>query len=273
VAQDEAALAWLASQGIATLDLAALRDRALLADVEWTLGWADACLARGRPELALEHLRPVLAQHPGHLLVRLKTGEALLAAHRAAEAAMLLNETPESVLHGPWRSVCEAFVAAATGDVQRAETTWMVLLEAGAPVGLNPASRLGWLSLQRQRWNEARGWFERAVRASAEAVASWEGLAVAQAQLGEWAAAQQSFGRAIAHAPALARLHAGRANAFERAGRTNEADAAWQQAFGLDPTLGEVAAGFARTSRRALANEQRMHTAVQAAGVPREATG
>lgn len=246
VAQNEEALAWLAQHGLPPADLTAMGSRAHALQAEWELARIEALALRGDLHAVVVALADFVAQHSGHALARFRLGEALLVTGRVAECAELLQATPASMLHGVWREVAAASVAQAEGEDAAAHEGWLALVDR-APPTVNPACRLGWLCARQRQWASARDWFLRALQWPAEQAGAYEGLALAQLELGETAQAARALARACAlGAPARGRLQALWACVHEAQGDLDAGRAAWERAYALDPAWPEAAAGLAR---------------------------
>ena len=249
VQRDEAALAWLSSQGCAVPATAELERGSLPLRMKRLKAWAAVRRLRGDADGAVAALQLVLQHLPQDLDARVTLCVLLLELGRCSECEAPARDLPPQVHQGIWADVVQALIGCAAQDWPRAIPPLQRLVAAGA-APLNAPAWLGWAELQQRRWTEARHWFEQARSWPGEAARVHEGLGLACQALGRPADAELAFSHAIAEQPDNARLHLLRAQAQLACGHLDHAESGCRRALTLDSS---VPGGYALLAQITLA--------------------
>jgi Tfp pilus assembly protein PilF len=126
------------------------------------------------------------------------------------------------------------------GEFSKASMEYEALL-AAAPADADVLNDFGYSLYCRGDWAGAEQALARAVEADGNHKRAWINLGLAQAQLGKWEEAYQSFCRVVRPADA----HCNLAFVLGARGKTEDAKAHYRQALDLDPSLRVAQGGLA----------------------------
>ena len=205
---------------------------------------ANAAMAGGLPQAALNATEGVLSRDPSNVAALLAQGEALTAIGQGAAAAeayrrVLSREASPTreQLHTARLAVGRADLAAGRGKEAEAVYTTLVAANSSDPVGYNGLA----IALDQQsRHGEAQAAYRKAL-AIADTAATRSNLGLSLAMSGNVADALVIMRSAAAETSTVPRIRHNLAFALELAGQRDEA----KRALAVDMPRGEVAAALA----------------------------
>ncbi len=205
---------------------------------------ANAAIAGGLPQAALNATEGVLSRDPSNVAALLTQGEALTAMGQGAAAAeayrriLSRDASPtREQLHTARLAVGRADLAAGRGKEAEAIYTTLAAANSSDPVGYNGLA----IALDQQdRHSEAQAAYRKAL-AIADTAATRSNLGLSLAMSGNVADALAIMRPAMAEASEIPRIRHNLAFALELAGQRDEA----KRALAVDMPRGEVAAALA----------------------------